>query len=105
MHVIVVSANVAPDLCAELCVRMLWVARVVGWSTGNKVLAVFGQVGMYGVVRASTWTRLAATAAAGTNTLVLSTSVDWRVGEQIGLSPTEFNCTQVGWRHTHAHVP
>ncbi len=62
---------------------------------GNKVLAVFGQLSMYGLPRAVTWARLSATAKAGSTTLRLSQPVDWLPGEQIVISPTEYATSQV----------
>jgi hypothetical protein len=61
---------------------------------GNKVLAVFGRVSLAGVPRAVTWTRLSATAPAGSTSITLDQPVDWRAGDEIVLTPTE--CVR-GW--------
>jgi hypothetical protein len=45
-----------------------------------------------------TWTRLTATATSGSSTLTLASAVDWRVGEEIVVSATEFNSSQAETR-------
>ena len=59
---------------------------------GNKVLGVrFGQLEMHGIPRDLTWTRLAATAAAGSSEITLLESVDWQVGEQVVIATTSYS--------------
>jgi hypothetical protein len=62
---------------------------------GNKVLAVFGSFKAFGRPRAVTWTRLASTAAVGSTSIVVNGAVDWRVGESIVISPTEYDASQL----------
>ena len=60
---------------------------------GNKVLLVLGSFTAVGEAVAVPWTRLAATAAAGSSTLQLATSVagSWSVGSSLTLPPTEWD--------------
>jgi hypothetical protein len=62
---------------------------------GNKVLAVFGRVSLAGLPRAVTWTRLAAAAPAGATNLTLAEPVDWGVGDEVAITPTEYDNAQV----------
>ncbi|CAL1525942.1 unnamed protein product [Lymnaea stagnalis] len=56
---------------------------------GTKTLAVReGTLDLYGSPIAVVWTRLAATAAAGTKTLKLQHSVDWQAGDEIVIATT-----------------
>ncbi len=57
-------------------------------NVGSKALAVFGFLWMHGKPKRVYWTRLAATAEAGDNTLTLAEPVDWRVGDEIVLTST-----------------
>uniref|UniRef100_A0A8C5AWE7 PKHD1 like 1, tandem duplicate 1 n=1 Tax=Gadus morhua TaxID=8049 RepID=A0A8C5AWE7_GADMO len=50
-----------------------------GPNQGSKVLGVFGTLELYGLAPNVYHTKLAATAAAGTDTLTLDQSVDWKV--------------------------
>ena len=62
---------------------------------GNKVMAVFGNLSMVGVPRPVTWTKLAAPVSSGATSLTLAVPVDWRVGEEIAISPTTYNVSQL----------
>ena len=54
-----------------------------GVFLGNKVLAVFGELSLHGVHRATSWSRLALTAAAGDSSITVATDVDWQTGDEI----------------------
>lgn len=65
---------------------------------GNKVLLSLGDVTLVGSSHVSSWTRLASTAAVGSNILSLSTSVassggkaGWTAGDKIVITPTEYD--------------
>uniref|UniRef100_G3NDK3 PKHD1 like 1 n=1 Tax=Gasterosteus aculeatus aculeatus TaxID=481459 RepID=G3NDK3_GASAC len=62
-----------------------------GPNQGAKVLGVFGTLELYGQPRNVYHTKLASSAAAGSNTLNLSQSVDWQVGEEVVISTTSYN--------------
>lgn len=57
---------------------------------GNKNVAVFGQMKLYGPAPSIVWTTLATTAIAGSTLITLSESVDWTIGQQIVIAPTEY---------------
>ena len=58
---------------------------------GNKgVFVRFGQIDMHGVVRDYTWVELENTLSVGGNQITLNTTVDWQVGEEIVIAPTDF---------------
>jgi hypothetical protein len=57
---------------------------------GAGVIGVFGTFAAIGKPVQHAWVRLAATAVAGQEFLVLETSVDWAVGSEISISPTDF---------------
>jgi hypothetical protein len=59
-----------------------------------QVIAVFGRMSLVGVPRAITWTRLGAAAASGQSSITLAEAVDWRIGEEIVVSPTEYDTSQ-----------
>ncbi|KAK9526506.1 hypothetical protein VZT92_015203 [Zoarces viviparus] len=62
-----------------------------GPNQGSKVLGVFGTLELYGQPHNVYHTKLAATADAGSNTLNLSQSVDWQVGDEVVVSTTSYN--------------
>uniref|UniRef100_A0A672GWY5 Polycystic kidney and hepatic disease 1 (autosomal recessive)-like 1 n=1 Tax=Salarias fasciatus TaxID=181472 RepID=A0A672GWY5_SALFA len=62
-----------------------------GPNQGSKVLGVFGTLELFGLPLAVYHTKLAATAAAGSNSLTLSESVDWQVGDEVVVSTTSYN--------------
>ena len=61
-------------------------------EVGTKVLAILpgGTLDLHGQRRLS-WTRLAATAAAGAATLSLQDAVDWRIGDRVVVASTDFD--------------
>uniref|UniRef100_A0A3Q3X6F5 Uncharacterized protein n=1 Tax=Mola mola TaxID=94237 RepID=A0A3Q3X6F5_MOLML len=61
-----------------------------GPNQGSKVL-VFGTLELYGKPHNVYHTKLAATAAAGTDTLTLAQSVDWQVHDQVAISTSSYN--------------
>jgi hypothetical protein len=76
---------------------------------GNKVLLSLGDVTFVGSSHVSSWTRLASTAAVGSNVLTLSTSVatsagkaGWTVGDKIVITPTEYDDGVKSEVETHA---
>jgi len=61
-------------------------------SVGSKMIAVYGgNLIAHGKPRPVTWTRLASTAAAGTNTITLNEAVDWVAGEKVIIAATGFD--------------
>ena len=61
---------------------------------GNKVMAVFGNVSFVAATPAVLWSKLAATAVSGADTLVLVDAVDWPVGATVVVTPTEYDNRQ-----------
>ncbi len=58
---------------------------------GNRMLGVLnGTLDLHGEPRAG-WTRLAATAAAGSSMLVLESAPDWRAGDKLVVASTDFD--------------
>jgi hypothetical protein len=62
-----------------------------GFDLGNRIIVVFSLMHIVNV----TFTSLATTANAGDTTITLSTAVDWKVGDSIVLSATEYGSEQV----------
>uniref|UniRef100_UPI003AACF14E PKHD1 like 1, tandem duplicate 1 n=1 Tax=Centroberyx gerrardi TaxID=166262 RepID=UPI003AACF14E len=62
-----------------------------GPNQGSKVLGVFGTLELYGQPHNVYHTKLASTAAAGSDTLSLQEPVDWQVGDRIVISTTGYN--------------
>jgi len=60
-------------------------------SAGPKVLLALGKVSLHGIPSLTTWTRLAATAAAGSNTATLAVDVDWKAGDVVVLASSSHN--------------
>lgn len=58
-------------------------------SMGSRVIGVFGGLDIHGIRRNVTWTRLASTATAAQNTLILSEPVDWVTGDEIIVTTTD----------------
>ncbi|CAM2722167.1 unnamed protein product [Rotaria socialis] len=67
-------------------------------SMGSKVIGVFGGLDLHGMNHNVTWTRLAVTANAGQNTIIVSEPVDWKVGDEIIITTTDSNLD-----HTERH--
>ena len=63
-----------------------------GTDTPSKMIAVFGTgaLELHGESR-TPWTRLAATATAGSTQLLLNASTDWRAGDRVVVSSTSFD--------------
>ena len=61
-------------------------------SVGDKVLAIFGggSLELHGETRLG-WTRIAASAPAGSTTLLLSEPMAWRAGDRIVIASTDFD--------------
>lgn len=60
-----------------------------GGSMGPRVIGVYGGLDLHGMAHNVSWTRLAATALAGQNTITLSQPVNWVVGDRIVLTTTD----------------
>jgi hypothetical protein len=59
---------------------------------GNKCIGVrWATIDIHGIPRTPTWTSLETTAAAGENTIQLIEPVDWKVGEVIIITSTDFD--------------
>merc|ERR1719322_859785 len=61
-----------------------------GPNLGAKALGIFGFADMHGVDVGVSWTKLAATAAAGDTTLELSEAVTWAAGSEIVISTSSY---------------
>jgi hypothetical protein len=59
-------------------------------SMGTKAIGVYGGLDLHGLPRTPSWTRLAYTAAASTNKLVLIEPVDWQINDEIVVSTTSY---------------
>ena len=60
----------------------------------NKIIAVTGSLKLYGKVSNVTWTRLGSSANANQNQLVISETVDWQIGSEIIITPSEYDYLQ-----------
>ena len=60
-------------------------------------LASFGGLELWGKTPSHSWVHLASTADAGATSLLLDVAVDWMVGDEIIISPTNFEPFEVGW--------
>ncbi|MED6281140.1 Fibrocystin-L, partial [Characodon lateralis] len=65
-----------------------------GPNQGSKVLGVFGTMELYGQPPHIYHTKLAATAGAGSSTLVLKRPVDWKVGDQVAISTSSYSTSE-----------
>ncbi|XP_017158739.1 PKHD1 like 1, tandem duplicate 1 [Poecilia reticulata] len=65
-----------------------------GPNQGSKVLGVFGTLDLYGRPPGVYRTKLAATAAAGSDSLVLVQPVDWKVGDQVAVSTSGYSAAE-----------
>ena len=61
-----------------------------GPPLGAKAIGVFGELILHGRHRSHTWTKLAATAMAGSNLITVIDSVDWQPEEEIVITSTSF---------------
>ena len=57
-------------------------------EASSKVLAVTHSIEAFGVVPRTTWTRLAAFADKGSNTIQVLEANDWKVGDDIVIAPS-----------------
>lgn len=57
----------------------------------NNLIAVTGQLALYGIEPSLVWTRLGQFANAGDSHIVLSEAADWKAGDSIAIGPTGFN--------------
>ncbi|XP_029299003.1 LOW QUALITY PROTEIN: PKHD1 like 1, tandem duplicate 1 [Cottoperca gobio] len=73
-----------------------------GPNQGSKVLGVFGTLELYGLPHNVYHTKLAATADAGSNTLNLSQSVDWQVGDEVVISTSSYSAWDTEKHHITA---
>ena len=71
-----------------------------GPQVGSKAIGVFGSLEMHGIPRNVYWTRLSATASAGSNVIQLQDVVangsagDWKAGDEIVITSTTFEARQ-----------
>lgn len=63
-----------------------------------RIIGVLGVLSLHGAVRNITWTRLAQTASAGSNLIILNTPVDWQIGDEIIITTTDTSLS-----HTERH--
>ncbi|PWA19457.1 hypothetical protein CCH79_00020609 [Gambusia affinis] len=73
-----------------------------GPNQGSKVLGVFGTLDLYGRPPGVYRTKLAAAAAAGSNSLVLVQPVDWKVGDQVAVSTSSYRASETEKRRIAA---
>lgn len=64
----------------------------------SRMIGVLGLLSLHGAVRTVTWTRLAQTASAGSNLIILNTPVDWQIGDEIIITTTDTSLS-----HTERH--
>ena len=57
-------------------------------ASGNKMLAVTGELEFYGNPPDTIWTRLTETAAAGATQIKVAEAVDWKVDDQLIIAPS-----------------
>lgn len=62
---------------------------------GNKVMPVLGEVQLHGTPVGASWVRLGATAEAGDTVLTLASPVTWAAGDELVLTPTEYDIGQL----------
>jgi hypothetical protein len=75
-----------------------------GMGMGTRGILVYGggKLELFGLAPNVPWTRLSAHAEPGATTLQLASSVDWKVGDQIVVAPTEWY-PQDAWALQSAH--
>jgi hypothetical protein len=64
--------------------------RLNAYDFGAKVLAVFGTLQLRGKPRVA-WSRLASIAAIGASSISVQGSVDWAIGDELVLAPTDYD--------------
>lgn len=57
-------------------------------ASGNKMLAVTGELEFYGKQITNVWTRLTSIASVGATTIQVASSSDWKVGDKIAIGST-----------------
>ena len=65
-----------------------------GPTLGAKAIGVFGELILHGLPPEKTWTRLEETATAGSDTIRVVDSVDWKEGDRIVITSTSFEAKQ-----------
>ena len=63
-------------------------------DSSNKILAVTGALKLYSTTPSVIWTRLSNNAYIGDKTIQFINAVDWSVGNEIVIAPTEYNYSQ-----------
>ena len=63
-------------------------------DSSNKILAVTGALKLYGATPNTIWTKLASPVYSGNIQIFLIDAVDWSIGDEIVIAPTEFNYTE-----------
>ena len=63
-------------------------------DSSNKLLAVTGALKLYGSNSNTIWTKLIQSAFAGDNQIKLIEPIDWNIGDEIVVAPTEYNYTE-----------
>ena len=58
-------------------------------ESGNKILAVTGEMNLYGKIPKTAYTRLTRSISIGTDVIDLLEAVDWSIGSEIVIGPTE----------------
>jgi len=58
-------------------------------DSSSNILAVTGSLRLYGSQPAKTWTKLSVSANVGDTTIYLADNVDWNIGDNIVIAPTE----------------
>ncbi|KAM5157489.1 fibrocystin-L [Mantella aurantiaca] len=76
-----------------------------GPNQGSKVLGVFGELDLHGLPRSVYKTKLANTAPAGSQYIILAEPVDWKVGEDILITTTSYSAWQTETRRIIAVSP
>jgi hypothetical protein len=72
-------------------------------SYGAKNIAVrYGTLDLHGLPKTPTWTRLGATATAGSSTIILAESVNWQSGDKIAIASSVWSPDQVEERFISA---
>jgi hypothetical protein len=62
---------------------------------GAKSLVNFGSMDIFGARRSHRWAKMASTAAKGATSITMAVAVDWKAGDRIVLSPTDYDTSHV----------